>query len=201
LVTDPGSLRIEEERLMTRPSFLTGAGAAVAVGLLVLGLSALPVGSQVVPADPLALDGTIVCNGYHVDRYNIEYVWAVNYTATNNYLPQPGPADVPAAIGDIEIISADVTLDGEAIGPAEFSPNPVPAGDTASAYIKALPGTATGNLELTVTWTAPTVEDGGVESITAYLDGTCGVPAETTTTTQAPAVKADAVAGAPAFTG
>jgi hypothetical protein len=125
----------------------------------------------------------------------------VEYTARNNYVPESVPTDVPLALGDIEIVSAEVSLDGEVVGSVEFDPNPVPAGEAAIGGVE-IPGSVTGYLGLTVTWTAPTVDGGGVSTTPdAILDGTCAAPAETTTTTSAPAVQADAVVAAPTFTG
>jgi hypothetical protein len=181
---------------MIRSGLIARTGAAVAAGGLVLGLSAIPAGSQVAPASPLQVSGTVECQVIEGD-----YLWVIDYTAENLVEPQvvPASASVPAAYGDIDITSAPITLDGAPVGSASFSPNPVPALGTATDG-GSLPGSFTGTLGLTVNWTSSSIEDSGSEVVDLALDTTCAAPV-TTTTSRAPAVEAEAVAVSPAFTG
>jgi hypothetical protein len=172
---------------------LARAGAAIAAGGLVLGLTAVPTSAQVEPASPLQVSGTATC-----EVWEGEYVWVVEYVAENLVDPEPILTAVPAAFGDIDITSAPITLNGDVVGAGNFDPNPVPAGGSATDG-GTIPGAITGSLVLTVNWTASTIEDSGTEVVTLTLDDTCHAPV--TTTTQGPAVQAEAVAVTPAFTG
>lgn len=170
---------------------LTRAGAVMAAGGLVIGLSAIPAGSQ--QLEPITITGEATCV-----QAEGQAAWAVDYTIHND-LTIPTIDSVPAAARDVNIDSA--TLSGAADGNPTFSPNPIPAqGDsTASGFVE---GTATGVLTLTVDWTVPDFEAEGSTAFDLTLDGTCVAPATTSTstsTTQAPAV--EAVAVNPAFTG
>ena len=170
---------------------LARAGAVVAAGGFVIGLSAIPAGSQVLPTSSLAVTGTVDCQVVEG-----EYTWIVAYEATNTSTIDI-PASVPAALGDIDITSQVISLDGSPVGSTDLQPNPVPMGETATDG-GPIPGSVTGTLTLTVQWASSDTEDSGTEVVNLTLDDSCAAPA-TTTTTQAPAVQAVAVT--PAFTG
>ncbi len=176
---------------MLRSGTIVRAGAALAAGGLVLGLSALPAGSQSVGSASLDLTGTATC-----EVQNGEYVWAVEYSATNtseiNII-----GSTPAAIGDIDLGSQVLTLNGQPAGTTDLLPNPVAMGATATDG-GPVPGTVTGTLTLTVQWSNADTDSTGTEVFDLVLDDSCHAPA-TTTTTGAPAVQAVAVT--PSFTG
>jgi hypothetical protein len=167
------------------------AGAALAAGGLVLGLTVIPAGSQVIDTSGLEVTGTVECQVVE-GSYN----WVVAYEATNTTIIDI-PANAPAAFGDITIESQVVTLDGGPAGSTDLQPNPVPVGETATDG-GLIPGEITGTLVLTVDWASPDTEDSGTEVVTLVLDDSCRAPV-TTTTEPAPAV--EAVAVSPSFTG
>jgi hypothetical protein len=168
------------------------AGAALAAGGLVLGLTAIPAGSQVVASSSLAVTGTVECQ-----VAGDQYTWVVAYEATNTSQIAI-PAGSPAALGDIDITAENLSLDAVDLGPIDLQPNPVPVGETATDG-GPIPGDVTGNLVLTVDWASSDTEDSGTEVVTLVLDNSCQAPV--TTTTAGPAVQADVVAVSPAFTG
>lgn len=170
-------------------------GAAVAAGGLVLGLTAIPAGSQVVNSASLAASGTVECQ-----VISGVYTWVFDYEATNT--SQIGiPANVPAALGDIEITSQAVTLDGAPGGATNLVPNPVAVGQTATFHAEVPAAGVVGTVVTTIEWFSVDADDGGTEVVTLVLDDSCHAPASTTTTTTAPAVQAEAVAVTPSFTG
>jgi hypothetical protein len=166
------------------------AGAAIAAGGLVLGLTAIPAGSQVVDTSSLDVSGTVECQVVE-GGYN----WVVAYEATNTSQIAI-PNNVPAALGDIDSTGEELSLDAIDLGPIDLQPNPVPIGETATDG-GPIPGDVTGTLVLTVDWASSDTEDSGTEVVTLVLDGSCQAPV--TTTTAGPAV--EAVAVSPAFTG
>ena len=175
-------------------------GAAVVAGGLVLGLTAIPAGSQALPEETVTLTGTAVCRVIEGGQ-----MWDINYNLHNNIAPEVIVGAIPAAFGDVTVDSAVVSLDGTDISPTFFDPNPVPAGGDATTG-GAMPGDVAGTFTIVVDWTAPSVEDSGTATLDLTLDGTCVAPVvepttPTTPTTQGPAVQAEAVAVAPSFTG
>ncbi len=166
------------------------AGAALAAGGLVLGLTAIPAGSQVVDTSSLEVTGTVECQ-----VSGDQYTWVVAYEATNTSSIGV-PNNVPAALGDIDITGQELSLDTVDLGPINLTPNPVPVGETATDG-GPIPGDVTGTLVLTVDWASPDTEDSGTEVVSLVLGNTCQAPV--TTTTAGPAV--EAVAVSPAFTG
>jgi len=174
-------------------------GVAVAAGGLVLGLTAIPAGSQALPEQTVTLTGTAVCQ--IVDGGAL---WNIHYNLHNNIAPEVIVGSVPAAFGDVTVTSAVVSLDGTEIGPTTFDPNPVPAGGDATTG-GGLPGEATGTFTIVVDWTAASIQDSGTATLDLTLDATCVAPVvpttPTTPTTQGPAVQAEAVAVSPSFTG
>ena len=173
---------------MTRFGTVSRVGAAVAAGGLVLGLSALPAGSQVL--EPITITGTAECVNMDGD-----YVWAIDYTIHNDLQPPQIVGSVPAAVNDVSIDSAEVT--GAVSGSPPFTPNPVAAGEDSFSDTGVFDGSTAGLVTLTVGWSVSSLEDSGTATYDLTLDGTCVAPA--TTTTAAPAVQAVAVT--PSFTG
>lgn len=174
---------------MFRFGFAARAGIAAAAGGLVLGLSVVPAGSQVIEQSSLDVAGTATC-----EVVEGEYTWVVDYTATNTSTIGI-PASAPAALGEIDIIFQQAVLNGGTPFNTDLVPDPVQVEETA-AYTVELPGSTVGTLVLTVGWIDDN-EDEGTEVVTLQLDDSCHAPA--TTTTGAPAVQAVTVT--PAFTG
>ena len=184
---------------MLTSGLIARAGAALAAGGLVFGLSAIPAGSQVVPGSSVTLTGSAECQ--LTGGENGGPIWVISYNLHNNIDPQVIVGSAPAAFGDVDVTSAFVSLNGTTLAPAVFSPNPVPAAGDATTSGE-LPGDTVGTFTMSLDWDAATVPDSGTATLDLLLDSSCGGPVSTTTsTTQAPAVQAEAVAVSPAFTG
>lgn len=163
-------------------------GAALAVGSLAIGLSALPAGSQeqdwpltiIGEANCAVIAGTPVLNVY----YEIDNV----------------------AESEVDIIEAAVGLSETEnfLDNVFFDPNPIPGGETASGAV-VLPGDIVGHLVLQVEWISEGLEDSGFEQYELEIEAPCEAPPTTTSTSTTSTTAASGAANAavvrPTFTG
>ncbi len=105
---------------MSTLGVISRAGAALAAGGLVLGLSAVPAVSQQAPAT-VTLTGSAECQIVDGTAY-----WAISYNLHNNIEPEQVINSVPLAFGDVSIDSAVISVDGDDLGETPFTPNTSP---------------------------------------------------------------------------
>jgi hypothetical protein len=177
------------------------AGAALAAGSLVLGLTALPGGAQV-PEPDVELTGVARCNlatGH--ETYTLEW------TLTNNgesLIPNAvegelGTQGLVTDLGAIEVLDAVET--GAYEGTLEFDPEIVyPEGGTAEASDGPVPNQV-GVVTAEVTYGWFWDEEVYVVEAEIVLDGTCTAPMPTTESTTTTTAAARPIQVRPAFTG